>query len=227
MRHNILCFCLVSCCILFCIPYSSDAASKSKQVREAFRCTRYIAHYERIYSIPVYLLSAISEIESGRAINKRRMPWPWTINVGGKGHYFKRKSTAVKTVRRLMRSGKTNIDIGCMQVNYGYHGDQFSDISVMFDPRANVQYAAKLLRKLYDENKSWSKAVAFYHSRRQSRGRNYVKKVLHAWRQLIKATPTEFQVVVEREENRKKSPMVVYSAGQTSPKTEAKHVILP
>lgn len=56
------------------------------------------------------------------------------------------------------------IDLGCMQINHRYHGDQFRSVDDMLDPRRNVDYAARFLAQLHAKHETWSMAVARYHA---------------------------------------------------------------
>ena len=62
------------------------------------------------------------------------------------------------------RNGMKLIDLGCMQINHHYHGDQFASPAEMLDPHRNVDYAARFLANLKRSHKSWSMAVARYHA---------------------------------------------------------------
>ncbi len=64
-------------------------------------------------------------------------------------------------IRRLdMRS----VDIGLMQINHLFHGRHFDSQAEIFDPRTNIFYAAKYLRRLMSRHGTIKKSVAFYHS---------------------------------------------------------------
>lgn len=156
-------------------------------VKGALECTRHFPRYERKLGIPTHLLSAIALTESGRfhkGLNIQ-LPWPWTISSGGKGQYFKSKEEAVAAVKKLQAKGVTNIDIGCMQVNMRHHGDAFSSVEQAFEPQNNIAYAAKFLRNLYDENRTWKDAASDYHSRTPSLGKKYVGRVYNSWYKII------------------------------------------
>ena len=56
------------------------------------------------------------------------------------------------------------IDLGCMQINQHYHGEHFASIEAMFDPKQNVDYAARFLARLHARHETWSMAVARYHA---------------------------------------------------------------
>ena len=84
----------------------------------------------------------------------------------------------------MRRDGVTNIDIGCMQINMGYHPDAFESLHDAFEPASNVAYAATFLNELRLSRRSWSRAVRFYHSSDTERQTYYGKKVYSAWRDI-------------------------------------------
>jgi hypothetical protein len=155
-------------------------------------CSYYFPHYEKLYGIPVNLLAAIAEQESGRwsKESKKVTPWPWTIGASGEGHYLGDITTAVAKVNNLKSRGVRNMDLGCMQVNMHHHSGAFSNINQAFDPRYNINYAASFLRKLYDETGSWARAVMYYHSRTPEHGNKYASRVIDRWRQKMGISQT-------------------------------------
>lgn len=168
-------------------------ASEQKLIETSAMCTQHFGRLERQYGIPKHLLMAVGGTESGRWSNEVKMavPWPWTINAEGKGQYFDTMHDAVAAVRRLQQQGVKSIDIGCMQVNLKHHPKAFASITQAFDPAYNTTYAAKFLRGNYDETKSWSAAVAAYHSRTPMRGRQYFSRVKHNWKRVLAAVRGE------------------------------------
>ncbi len=164
-----------------------QAASTDPLIEGAKLCTKYISRYERQYGIPTHLLAAISTTESGRYHKglKISIPWPWTINVEGKGYYFDSKQEAIAAVKQHRARGAKSIDVGCMQVNLIHHGQAFASLEKAFEPEHNVEYAASFLRSLYQGGKSWKKAAADYHSKTPSRGGKYVGNVYNSWYQII------------------------------------------
>lgn len=159
------------------------AWSFAAQAQTAERdCLRFVQSYERSMRIPQGLLMAIAFTESGRDVGTgERVPWPWTINVGGDGRYFDTKEQAVAAVRRLLDEGQRSIDVGCMQINLRYHPNAFRDIETAFDPGANVAYGAQYLRSLYRLQGSWPKAVERYHSSDDGRREEYRERVVAFW----------------------------------------------
>ena len=98
-------------------------------------------------------------------MNGSHVSWPWSINNEGKGYFLKDSTTALSMLSSLVAQGKTNIDVGCMQLNIRWHADFFDSLQQMMNPLDNVRYAARYLEQLYKETGSWEKAVKFYHSR--------------------------------------------------------------
>jgi hypothetical protein len=111
-------------------------APRDALIDGARQCTQQFPQQERAQRIPLHLLAAISSTESGRWHKGLNMalPWPWTINVEGKGYYFNTKAEAVAKTEELLAAGKRSIDVGCMQVNLRHHPDAFASLNAAFDP---------------------------------------------------------------------------------------------
>ena len=148
-------------------------------------CLDAIQRIEDQQGIPKLLMNAIAVIESGRVHpndkTKKMEPWPWTINVNGKGYYFETKTAALSKVRQCLREGIKNIDVGCMQINLNHHPKAFPSLDDAFDPYKNALYAAKFLKDLMQEKRSWSMAVGHYHSRAYQHYISYRKRVYDQW----------------------------------------------
>jgi len=142
---------------------------------------------ERARKFPLAVLRAIALAESGRwqgggqGGGQARIAWPWTVTARGDGQYFATKSAAIAHVRALRRDGVRNIDVGCMQINLMYHPRAFENLDQAFDPSHNAAYAANFLARLYESSRSWSRAVAMYHSRIPDKGRAYRRRVEKLW----------------------------------------------
>ncbi|MGF1455433.1 MAG: transglycosylase SLT domain-containing protein [Alphaproteobacteria bacterium] len=146
--------------------------------------------------LPPHMLAAVSVTETGIAPagHATKSPWPWTINVEGRGTRYANKAEAVLAARRLRGEGHMSIDVGCMQVNLKYHPRAFTSLEEAFDPLANMTYAAKFLIRLQKRYGDWDEAVRRYHSHRQVHNRRYGKKVEVAMAEERKRLP----LVVER-----------------------------
>ncbi len=130
-------------------------------------CMAAISTAERAHSIPAGLLMAIARVESGRPDpgTKLVQPWPWTINVGGRGYFFETRRQAIAYVEDVRRVGVSSIDTGCLQVNLQQHPAAFRTLDEAFDPQANADYGARFLADLYRETGDWGIASGYYHSR--------------------------------------------------------------
>lgn len=166
-----------------CVSSAASAALRDKYIDNAQLCTRQFPALESKYGIPKNLLAAIASTESGRWHDSLQLalPWPWTINVEGKGYYYDSKSEALREIRKFQRAGKESIDVGCMQVNLKHHPNAFSSLEAALDPVTNTAYAAKFLRSNYDESLSWLTAAAAYHSRTPTHGRKYLALIERNW----------------------------------------------
>lgn len=170
------------------LAQGTHAATISDPLIEGAKlCTHLLPQYEKQYNIPKHLLSAIATTESGRYHEglKLSVPWPWTVNAEGKSYYFDSKQEAVQAVRKMQRQGKASIDVGCMQVNLHHHPQAFSSLEEAFEPRKNIAYAAGFLNNLYQEEKSWKRAAANYHSKTPDRGSQYIGRIYNSWSRLV------------------------------------------
>ena len=149
-------------------------------------CAAHAAAQERANRIPPGLVLAVALAESGRWLKEDQStkPWPWTVTSGKDSFYLPSKSAAIAKVRELKAAGRTNIDVGCMQINLHYHPKAFSSLDEAFDPDTNVAYGTKFLKELRLQTRSWGKATAFYHSQDRARGNAYRSKVYKFWRKL-------------------------------------------
>lgn len=144
-------------------------------------CSSLAADAGAAEGLPEGLLSAIAMVESGHTdANGTRAPWPWTLNQGGKSMFFDTKAEALDYLQSAVSSGVTNIDVGCMQLNWKWHAGAFSSLDQMFDPVANTRYAARFMRELQSRLGSWEVATAAYHSTDPTRGQDYLRKVIAA-----------------------------------------------
>lgn len=128
-------------------------------------CEAAAARASAATGVPLTVLRAIALAESGRADGGDTRPWPWAVNYGGDGRWYDTREAADLAATERQSLGASNIDLGCFQLNYHWHGAAFPSISAMLEPDSNAMYAAEFLRGLYAETGSWSDAAAAYHSR--------------------------------------------------------------
>ena len=123
-------------------------------------CEPEIIRASESYGVPVGILYAVGLTETG---NKGSLQ-PNAMNIEGKPLFPKNRNEALAAFERARQSGAKLIDVGCMQINVRFHGEKFRSLSDMFDPRQNVDYAARFLVQLKQRRTTWSMAVARYHA---------------------------------------------------------------
>lgn len=128
-------------------------------------CEDMAALVARETGVPVTVLRAISLNETGRKMNGSFRPWPWTVNMEGKGVWFDTYAEALAYANQEFKRGARSFDVGCFQLNYKWHHQAFTSIEEMFDPTANARYAARFLLELFREKGNWTDAAGAYHSR--------------------------------------------------------------
>jgi len=127
-------------------------------------------------SVPVSVLKAISLTETGRERGGDVRPWPWTVNMEGKGVWFDSREAALSYVYEHFKRGARSFDVGCFQINYKWHHENFASIEEMFDPSANARYAAQFLTSLHGESGDWETAAGAFHSRTPEHANRYKAK---------------------------------------------------
>lgn len=136
------------------------AISTSDEVRAANACEREIQAAAARYGIPEGILYSVGLTETGR----RGSLQPYALNVEGKALFPASSGDALREFAQARAQGARLIDLGCMQINHRYHAGEFASVEAMLDPRRNVDYAARFLRKLHDRHETWTMAVARYHA---------------------------------------------------------------
>jgi hypothetical protein len=120
-------------------------------------CEEEAIHGAAVSGVPVEVLQAISLVETGRARGGRLRPWPWAVNRAGDGRWFADRVKAMDFARATLDTGRTNLDTGCFQMNYHYHGRRFENLDQMFDPVAGGIQAGAYLKSLHAETGDWSR----------------------------------------------------------------------
>lgn len=126
--------------------------------------------------IPEDILGALTLTETGRRRDGVVRPWAWSANSEGDGTWFDDPAAAVAFAESRVAAGRHNLDIGCFQLNYRWHGENFSSVGEMFDPLANARYAAKFVSQLYGEMGDWRRAAGAFHSRTPSNANRYLAR---------------------------------------------------
>ena len=149
-------------------------------------CGKYIETVAQETNVPPEVIWAVARSESNLG---HLGPWPWTVNIHGKGYYFKSKKEMIGFLHKKTKKKRfLSIDIGCMQLNTIYHRHKFKNLEEMTDIHKNMLVAARYLRELFEANKRehahkglsdsriWGYAVGDYHSQRNLRGAKYIAR---------------------------------------------------
>ncbi|MGH7460477.1 MAG: lytic transglycosylase [Longimicrobiales bacterium] len=121
------------------------------------------------------------KITAGIAMNEssyRGRPWPWTLNVAGRGMFFSTREEAYAAINRLLANQRCDFDVGLMQVNWCYHGKRFASPWEALAPAANIRVAEDILTENLQRSGSAMKAVAWYHSANPERGGPYFSRFM-------------------------------------------------
>lgn len=114
--------------------------------------------------VPPNLLYAVALQESGRAMNGRLVPWPWTLNVAGQARRYGTHREACADLRQVLQiTPATRVDVGLGQLNAGYQRHRVRQPCELLEPYRNLRLAATILREQYNPNQSWLMAAGRYH----------------------------------------------------------------
>ncbi|MGG7516282.1 transglycosylase SLT domain-containing protein [Allorhizobium undicola] len=123
-------------------------------------CEREIQAAANRYGIPEGILYSVGLTETGRKGSLQ----PYALNIEGKAVFATSVDEALAIFRQAKRQGAKLIDVGCMQINHYFHGEEFHNVQEMFEPHLNVDYAARFLLALHKRHETWTMAVARYHA---------------------------------------------------------------
>jgi soluble lytic murein transglycosylase-like protein len=123
-------------------------------------CEREMARAAAASGVPLNVLYSVGLTETGR----RGELGPYDMNVDGREVHSGSLGEAMARFAAARAEGAKFIDVGCMQINVHFHGENFRSLAEMFDPAKNVDYAANFLKGLRAEAGSWTLAVARYNA---------------------------------------------------------------
>lgn len=168
---------------LLILAISLVALQTSAEIPRAYQL------YAQKHQVPADLLLAVCSQESGRSVGRRLLPWPWTLNVAGRGAWYDTAQDAQRALdRALARSCR--VDIGLCQVHWCAHRHRFASAVELLNPYVNLDYAASILRAEYDrvansgtsDVATWWQAVGRYHApNRPQLAQRYRKRVHERW----------------------------------------------
>lgn len=187
---------------LIALAVASPQALARTDGSEAELCLQAAANAADETGVPYDVLLAISVVETGRD----GQPWPWTVNIGGEGHWSDTAEEAAALVEAALQSGQTNVDLGCFQLNLYWHAEAFTSIEDMLDPERNASYAAAFLAEKFEETGDWSLAAAAYHSATPEHAERYQTQFDATWESLpngypntadpVEAPPNRFPLLI-------------------------------
>lgn len=139
------------------------------------------------YGIPHTVFYAVALAESAFQVDQDDVyrPWPWTLNVAGRGYFFDSRLAAWQALTGWLRKGQRSIDIGLMQVNWRYHQERLGTTWQALDPYHNLRVGAAILQECYKTRQDWWSSVGCYHSPANSdRADRYRRRVVSHWRRI-------------------------------------------
>jgi len=123
-------------------------------------CEREMARASAASGVPLNVLYSVGLTETGH----RGELGPYDMNVDGREVHSDSLAQAMTQFATAKAEGAKFIDVGCMQINVHFHGQDFRSLAEMFEPAANVDYAANFLKTLRAQEGSWTLAVARYNA---------------------------------------------------------------
>lgn len=124
-------------------------------------CEAEIARASAKFGVPLPVLYAVGLTESGGNGTLQ----PLLVATRKTSYVAKNVPDAIRKFNEIRVAEATDlVDLGCLQANYYWHKDEFPSLESMFDPRANVEQAARFLSELYKRHGSWIMAAARYNA---------------------------------------------------------------
>ncbi len=167
-------------CVLLLTLQPADAEEPAVSVivkAESASPWRAAAEKHDVDALDLYAI-ALQESRRRRGDGMLR-PWPWTLHTPDAGSlYFETYDAALEKLKSLIAQGTKNIDVGLMQINWGWNGHRATAERLLL-PADNIEIAAQILREHLNEyGGDRRRAVARYHSPRPERGLPYAASVL-------------------------------------------------
>ncbi|MFL9912016.1 transglycosylase SLT domain-containing protein [Paraburkholderia sp. RL17-337-BIB-A] len=160
---------------------TDDAQAALTERRGGWACASAQAPFDAMRtSVDAKILAGIALNESAH----NGSAWPWTLNVAGRGFFFRTREDAYKAIRFLISDGRCDFDVGLMQINWCYHAKRFASPWDALAPATNIHVAEDILNENFRKTNSAVKAVAYYHSANPQPGREYLARFIQHLSQL-------------------------------------------
>ena len=114
-------------------------------------------------NVPLNVLRTVAPTHAERG--SELLPWPWAVNLAGKGHWFQTERAACTFFFKPFSHHARSVDVGCFQNIFKGRGRSFQLFEKKFDPIKNARHTAKLRANLYSVIGSWALAAVAFHSR--------------------------------------------------------------
>lgn len=162
---------------LVCVITVSAAQSRGSAPADPSQlCLSAARHSAHRHNVPFDVMHKVSLVETGRQTAAGMTPWPWAVHATAQGHWPATREGALAIIQSALNAGYRNIDIGCFQINYRWHSENFPSLDAMLDPAQNADYAAQLLQSHYQRLGSWTAAVGAYHSATPELAQRYIAR---------------------------------------------------
>lgn len=158
-----------------------DAQAAITEHRGGWNCASSETAFDLMHgTVDPRVLAGIAMNESDYA----GRPWPWTLNVAGRGYFFRSREGAYRAITYLLSQDRSDFDVGIMQVNWRYHHQRFASPWDALRPSTNIKVAESILNENYSKTHSVAQAVAYYHSANPEPGREYLARLVQHLDQL-------------------------------------------
>lgn len=173
MLRRIIGLVIMITCLTALVLWPGPASATAPAKRNMALCWDAAIAAADKHGVPREIMLAITLVETRTKREGQTGPWPWTVNVAGKGAWLDSRAQALLHAQRALARGQTSFDVGCFQLNYRWHGEHFASIDHMFEPGPSGDYAARFVKSLHAETGDWIKASGLYHSRTPKHATRY------------------------------------------------------
>lgn len=92
------------------------------------------------------VLYATALTASGRPLHGQRLrPWPWTLTIAGRRHYYSTRAAAHRALVAYVSSGQRRVAVGLMGLPWHRYRAAFRNPWTALDPYTNLRIAARQL----------------------------------------------------------------------------------
>lgn len=131
----------------------------------------YFVSLSKHTNVPADILYALSVQETNTKMNNNGMsPWPYTINLKGRGYRYKNYESMMTAANQLVERGYSSFDIGPFQVNWKWHQHRVDSLASLGEPLTNGIIAAEILKEQFKLHGDWAVAAGRYHNPNNNRG---------------------------------------------------------